>query len=172
MRFLVKPFLPMILLIIPMACVKQTGPSGPDLQGASLALSPLPRNDHGHVDWVTAIREGIITPKESLEPNTPPVAPIHLDIVFRINKALTFPDVLFPHEPHTMWLGCKNCHPSPFLMHQGANPISMDQIVKGEFCGRCHGVVAFPIQECFRCHSRKIGIEPPRSEPPTEPAIE
>ena len=154
-----------VVLLLPIACVNLSPPPEPDLYGSSLALSPLPRNEHENIDWVTAIRDGIITPKESLDSNAKPVPPIKLDIVFRINRALTFPDVLFPHEPHTEWLACKNCHPSPFLMRQGANPISMDQIVRGKFCGRCHGVVAFPIQECFRCHSRKLDLTPPPTAP-------
>ncbi len=141
-----------LLLLIVFACVKQAPP--PELQGASMALSPLPLSSYGHIDWVASVRDGVITPKDSLDGKLDVSSPIKLDIVFRINRALTFPDVMFPHEPHTMWLGCKNCHPSPFIMRQGANPISMDQIVKGEFCGRCHGIVAFPIQDCFRCHSR------------------
>jgi c(7)-type cytochrome triheme protein len=37
-------------------------------------------------------------------------------------------------------------------MKRGANPISMVKIVNGEFCGRCHGRVAFPISNCARCH--------------------
>jgi c(7)-type cytochrome triheme protein len=39
-------------------------------------------------------------------------------------------------------------------MKQGANPVSMDRIIRGEYCGRCHGVVAFPFTDCLRCHSR------------------
>lgn len=148
------------MIILMVACVSVTQ-SGPDLHGSKLALSPLPRSSYGHIDWVAALKQGVISPKDSLEGEPAPAAKIKLDIVFRINKALTFPDVLFPHEPHTMWLDCKNCHPSPFIMRQGTNPISMDQIVKGEFCGRCHGIVAFPIQDCFRCHSRPLTTPKP-----------
>lgn len=154
-----------ILTALAVACIKPL-PTDSNLQGSSLPLSSLPRSHYGHIDWIAAIREGIITPKDSIQPDAEPVKPIKLDIVFRINKALTFPDVLFPHEQHTMWLDCKNCHPSPFLMRQGANPISMDQIVKGEFCGRCHGIVAFPIQDCFRCHSRRPEPKPAPAKDP------
>jgi c(7)-type cytochrome triheme protein len=62
------------------------------------------------------------------------------------------PNVVFPHFPHTYWLDCGNCHPDIFVMKKGANPISMVKIVNGEFCGRCHGRVAFPISNCSRCH--------------------
>lgn len=121
----------------------------------SRATSVLPMNPRGYVDWMQALREGRIQPRHSLEKEPPPEStPLKLDIVFKINKAYPVPDVLFPHEPHTMWLDCNNCHPALFVMKQGANPVSMDRIIKGEFCGRCHGVVAFPISDCFRCHSR------------------
>ena len=146
-------FLAASSLLLLVTCVKPL--PVPELEKTRLALAQLPRTHTGEIDWVTAIREGTITPREDLDPSIEHRPSIDLDIVFRINKALTFPDVLFPHEPHTMWLDCINCHPSPFVMRHGANPISMDQIIKGEFCGRCHGIVAFPIQDCFRCHSRK-----------------
>jgi c(7)-type cytochrome triheme protein len=151
-----------LLMVLAVACIKPL-PSESNLHGSKVALAPLPRSKYGHVDWIAAIRQGVIHPKDSIQPGAEAVKPLKLDIVFRINRALTFPDVLFPHEQHTMWLDCKNCHPSPFLMRQGANPISMDQIVKGEFCGRCHGIVAFPIQDCFRCHSRKQEPKPAKT---------
>lgn len=154
-------FLTATSLLLLTTCVKPL--PDPELERARLALAQLPRNHNGEIDWVTAIRDKTITPQEDLDPSIEQRPPIDLDIVFRINRALTFPDVLFPHEPHTLWLDCINCHPSPFVMRQGANPISMDQIIRGEFCGRCHGVVAFPIQDCFRCHSRER-VPPPLAE--------
>jgi c(7)-type cytochrome triheme protein len=77
---------------------------------------------------------------------------INFDVVFKVIGDL--PDVVYPHLPHTLWLDCRNCHPSIFLMRAGANPVTMAKIFKGEFCGRCHGIVAFPISDCSRCHSR------------------
>jgi hypothetical protein len=38
-------------------------------------------------------------------------------------------------------------------MKQGANNPSMDGILAGEFCGRCHDKVAFALWVCERCHS-------------------
>lgn len=127
---------------------------GLDREGRPLAFQGLPKTHRTqYVDWVAAIKEGILDPKGSLDPNTRPTPPLKLDIVFKISRAYPIPDVVFPHEPHTMWLDCNNCHPALFIMRQGANPVSMDQIVKGDFCGRCHGTVAFPIVDCFRCHT-------------------
>jgi c(7)-type cytochrome triheme protein len=61
--------------------------------------------------------------------------------------------VLFPHRPHTEWLDCENCHDKLFKKKAGETPINMFQVLQGEYCGRCHGAVAFPLTECRRCHS-------------------
>ncbi len=72
------------------------------------------------------------------------------NVIFKVKGDL--PDVVYPHFPHTLWLDCKNCHPSIFVMQAGLNPVTMSNIEEGEFCGRCHGKVAFPLSECNRCH--------------------
>lgn len=129
--------------------------SGLDREGHPVAFSVLPKTAVGDIDWVTAIREGILNPKGSIDSNGPPGGPIlNLDIVFNLSEAYPVPNVVFPHAPHTMWLNCNNCHPAIFIMKQGVNPVSMDRIIRGEYCGRCHGVVAFPFTDCLRCHSR------------------
>ena len=129
--------------------------SGLDAEGRPIAFSVLPKDKFGEVNWVASLSEGILDPKDSLEvPGEPPSPTLNLDIVFNISEAYPVPNVVFPHAPHTVWLNCNNCHPSIFIMKQGANPISMDRIIRGEYCGRCHGVVAFPFTDCFRCHSR------------------
>lgn len=125
-----------------------------DPKGHPVAFQALPKARLGYVDWVAAIKRGVLQPRESLEPGAPSSTPVKLDIIFNISHAYPIPDVVFPHEPHTLWLECNNCHPALFVMKQGANPVSMERIIKGEFCGRCHGVVAFPIFDCHRCHSR------------------
>ena len=108
-----------------------------------------PVDAEGNPDWVAAFKEGIISPREAIE-DKKPVPPFNFDI--EIPAVGAMPDVVFPHFPHTYWLDCGNCHPSIFVMKRGANPISMVKIVNGEFCGRCHGRVAFPISNCLRCH--------------------
>lgn len=122
-------------------------------ESETLALDFLPKAKLGYVDWVAAITKGYIKPVDSLDPNTPTMPPLNFDVVFKVDVS-GLPDVVYPHYPHTIWLDCRNCHPSIFLMRAGANPVTMAKILKGEFCGRCHGVVAFPISDCFRCHSR------------------
>lgn len=117
-----------------------------------IAFNYLPKAKMGYIDWVEAIKQGIIDPKESLDPNTVTMRPLDFDIIFKVKGDL--PDVIYPHYPHTIWLDCRNCHPGIFLMKAGSNPVTMEKILQGEFCGRCHGTVAFPVSDCFRCHSR------------------
>jgi c(7)-type cytochrome triheme protein len=118
-----------------------------------LAFDYLPKTKMGYVDWVAAIKQGVIHPRDSLDPNAVTMKALDFNVIFKVPVS-GLPDVVYPHYPHTLWLDCRNCHPSIFLMRAGANPVTMAKILKGEYCGRCHGIVAFPISDCFRCHSR------------------
>ena len=122
------------------------------------ALKYLPKAKKGYVDWVAAMSEQVISPRNSITTYEKDIEPLDLDIVFTINNDFPLPNVVFPHKPHTQWLGCNNCHPSIFRMKAGSNPITMEAILKGEFCGRCHGKVAFAISDCTRCHSQRPKI--------------
>jgi c(7)-type cytochrome triheme protein len=69
------------------------------------------------------------------------------------------PAVVFPHWKHRTKFRCYACHPDPFAMQAGANPISMDRLRQGQFCARCHdGRVAFAVgfETCNRCHSHPV----------------
>ena len=83
------------------------------------------------------------------------------DLVFErkgeVEGSGAFPPSLFPHWVHRARYRCYVCHPAPFEMQQGANPITMDAINQGRFCGACHnGRVAFNVdfQSCNRCHRK------------------
>lgn len=81
--------------------------------------------------------------------------PLDLNILFQINDRL-MANVLFPHKIHSFWLSCKVCHPRIFKAKRGANDFTMYDIWNGEYCGRCHGKVAFQpkgYENCQRCHS-------------------
>lgn len=119
-----------------------------------VSLSVLPRDDYGFVDWSKAVSIGIISPRDSITGAEAPAGPVENPPDVLIKSKLDFmPDVIFPHSSHTVWLKCGVCHPKIFQEKAGATPISMIGIWKGEFCGRCHDKVAFPIRNCFRCHS-------------------
>jgi c(7)-type cytochrome triheme protein len=118
-----------------------------------LAFYFLPKSEQGsYVDWAAALKFGVIRPIDSLDPNRKTMPAIDFNVVFKVKGDL--PDVVYPHFPHTVWLDCKNCHPSIFVMRAGVNQVTMNGIMRGEFCGRCHGKVAFPLYDCNRCHSR------------------
>lgn len=118
------------------------------------ALDALPKDPDGRVNWTSAVVLGYINPKGSLNPDVEDEPPLNLN-VFIEAKVPLMANVLFPHSIHTYWLSCNVCHPKIFIPEAGANPISMEEIFKGEWCGRCHGKVAFtfwPRENCTRCH--------------------
>ncbi len=121
------------------------------LQEPAEALSKLPQDTSGNmVDWVKALEQGVINPRTNIRPETK--VRIRDNDLFLENTG-EMPVVRFPHRAHTLWLDCKNCHEKYFISKKGANPITMMKILEGEYCGRCHGAVAFPLTECDRCHS-------------------
>jgi c(7)-type cytochrome triheme protein len=62
-------------------------------------------------------------------------------------------DVLYPHDIHTYYVDCDSCHPRPFVQQSGKNlTMRMRDMSEGKWCGKCHGKVAFPLEDCTRCH--------------------
>lgn len=121
------------------------------LQDPADALSRLPRDTAGNkVDWIRALADGYIRPRSTLTA-TGPVDTLETSIL--MNRTGSIPRVRFPHEAHTELLACANCHEHLFASKAGATPITMAKILEGEYCGVCHGAVAFPLTECNRCHS-------------------
>jgi c(7)-type cytochrome triheme protein len=120
------------------------------LQDPSEALSSFPYDRRGGIDWVKALDLGIIDPRANLKGDNQMVT-MDLDIIFKDTGNM--PWVKFPHGAHTKWLDCSNCHPKIFIPQKGANNPSMDGILSGEHCGRCHDKVAFALWICERCHS-------------------
>ena len=117
-----------------------------------IPLQHLPTDNYGFVDWSKAISDSIISPRDFAAQEQEHTVLFSKDIIIK-SKMDFMPDVLFPHDAHNFWLSCSNCHSALFKMKAGTTPISMTGIWKGEFCGRCHDKVAFPLRNCFRCHS-------------------
>ncbi|MBI3398553.1 MAG: hypothetical protein HY026_04890 [Deltaproteobacteria bacterium] len=113
-----------------------------------------PADSYGNkINWAAALEQGKIKPKASLDGKEDILA---LDInVERPVKGGVMPGVIYPHKPHTQLLACGNCHTNIFEMKAGSTPITMNKINQGKYCGVCHGKVAFPLEDCFRCHSKK-----------------
>ena len=79
------------------------------------------------------------------------------DIAFKRKSvgADDVPPAMFPHFVHRIQFRCYVCHNDIVAMRAGANPITMDAIQDGKFCGVCHnGKVAFQatFDTCPRCH--------------------
>ncbi|MBE7413895.1 MAG: hypothetical protein HS130_01160 [Deltaproteobacteria bacterium] len=118
----------------------------------ALSAAGLPKDRYGLVDWAKLVRQNIISPKHSLDPGEEEAPPLKMDVVIPA-KGDFVDDVIYPHEMHTYWLKSDVCHPQIFVPARGANEMTMVGIVKGDWCGRCHGKVAFPLTDCTKCHS-------------------
>jgi len=125
------------------------------LQNPAEGLSKLPSDASGNkVDWIRALQNKYINPRSELNGHKKVET---LDTEILMNETGSTPKVLFPHKPHTEWLDCSNCHDRLFKAERGATPVTMKKILQGEYCGVCHGAVAFPLTECNRCHSVREG---------------
>jgi c(7)-type cytochrome triheme protein len=128
-----------------------TNPMFPLLQEPGEPLHVLPSAKGGNqVDWELARLSGLITPRENLNPAYTSDT-LDLDIFLDTNGSL--PVVRFPHSTHTEWIGCNSCHDELFAMKTGETRFTMIDILNEKACGVCHGRVAFPLNDCFRCHN-------------------
>lgn len=129
----------------------------------------LPKDFFGNkVDWAAAVKDGKIKPAATPE-GTGEMKQLDLDVIIPAAKFTPHPpDVMFPHKTHTAVIDCATCHTAIFAEKKGGNPdMSMVRIMAGQYCGTCHAKVAFPLDDCFRCHSQpppKV-IEPPKEVP-------
>jgi len=124
----------------------------PKKEKFSKLKAELPSAGFGNgIDWTKALLEGRIAPKGSL---------LKEYKAFDFDKELimnppnqTVPPVRFPHNIHTDLIDCDSCHPDIFNVKlKGTQRFSMKESVKGRFCGVCHLRVAFPFDDCTRCH--------------------
>lgn len=153
-----------------------TNPKISFLQSPADALSQLPHDNEGNarsmvvgnqVKWITALREGYISPRKAYDPKDEgKMKVLDLNILLSKRNSGELPRVLFPHRPHTEWLDCSNCHEWLFKSKAGETKFGMFEILNGEFCGRCHGAVAFPLTQCQRCHRIPFDVEVPKVSTP------
>lgn len=117
-------------------------------------LETLPRSRFGNgVDWSAAIASGAIAPATSLQKDFEAMT---LDTTLSLEAEWAMvPPAVFPHSEHIRWLDCANCHPAPFnIKKKSTRHFSMRANLAGEFCGACHLNVAFPMDDCKRCHPK------------------
>ncbi|MBI5345494.1 MAG: hypothetical protein HZB83_09215 [Deltaproteobacteria bacterium] len=122
----------------------------------ALTAAGLPKDRYGLIDWAKLVRSNLVKPRPSLSPDEEEMPPLQMDVLI-LAKGDFVDDVIYPHEMHTYWLKCEICHASKggaiFIPARGQNNMTMVAIAQGEFCGRCHGKVAFPLSDCKRCHT-------------------
>lgn len=130
-----------------------TGRLAPEPEKFALLRQGLQKDDFGNkINWAGALRSGRISPISSI------YRPGESSLDFRKKLVLKaewpyVPPAVFPHDAHTRWLDCSNCHPDIFNIKQkGTEHFLMNYILEGRFCGVCHLTVAFPMDDCHRCH--------------------
>lgn len=129
-----------------------------EVGSADSILAILPRHSSGGVDWVKAVEEQIVKPRDAL-PDSPPLDRQQSGYDFYYGEV----DTYFPHSGHTDWLSCANCHPTVFR-GPGSRATSMKELSEGKSCGVCHGKMAFALEVCERCHPA-LGLPEDRIEP-------
>ncbi len=118
----------------------------------------FPRNAYG-IDWEEAETEGLVKPVDVVEGVSikKPLLKTQEDIALK-SRVKWVSDIVFSHKKHTVWNGCELCHPEIFPATKvGANRYTMFHIKNGEYCGACHGKVAFSVDSCSECHKNMKG---------------
>lgn len=134
---------------------------------ADSARALLPRHEAGHVDWVAALRLGVIRPRSELPETTPPGMAFQPQFEVLLRGPDARADAWFPHSSHVEWLTCEQCHSTDTAtpIEPGYAAVQMADIIRGRYCGACHGVVAFAptgqVETCLRCHRRLIPEDGP-----------
>ncbi len=153
--------------------LSSAGPLAEELTDWADVLELLPKDAAGAVDWVRAVKDGVIAPRPQLPSAPPPKAPYGLDSLAQVLNAsggdsplldlkmlleddvklvpedAPFFEVRFPHSSHMLWLNCSSCH--PWIL--GKRGVGMEAIFDGDYCGKCHGKVSYhPETACSRCH--------------------
>ena len=125
-------------------------PPAIDWRARFLALA---RNAEEEVQWTRALNDKTITPRPGIAAGAKEDDPTDMDLEY-VPKGQPQYKVIFPHKPHTQWLGCPNCHTGIFEMEKGKASMTMDKLNAGAYCGVCHGKVALPaLTSCPACHT-------------------
>lgn len=118
----------------------------------ALKEKTLKSNFGNEIDWVKALKSGSISPKNSLSEKDEKTMSVNKTIILKAEMS-GIPSAVFPHGVHEEWLDCSNCHPDIFnIKKKTTRNLTMQNILKGEACGLCHLSVAFPLNDCKRCH--------------------
>ncbi len=110
----------------------------------------LPEARYGNrIDWVRAA--DVTKPAYSIFSEERPLGFAKL-LILEADWA-NIPPAEFPHNVHIRLLDCSNCHPDIFnVKKKTTKHFAMGYLLEGKFCGVCHMTVAFPLNDCKRCH--------------------
>lgn len=110
----------------------------------------LPLDRFGFIDWAVLVKGNYFSPLPSL--NNGEIEETRENKILFESRSRVVKNVIFDHGIHTDLIKCSVCHPAIFIDKVGANDMKMTELAAGQYCGRCHGKVSFPIKDCKRCH--------------------
>lgn len=115
----------------------------------------LPMSRFGNaIDWAAAVNRGLITPVNSLGTQATLALPEKLKQPLKLGTNSPRSDVTFSHQEHFAELDCSSCHPDIFnIKKKSTTGFTMETNIYGSYCGACHMQVAFPMNDCRRCHT-------------------
>lgn len=120
----------------------------------------LPKSIYGNkIDWTIAEEMGLVKAKDFIKGVTFPNKDrrmANLRDEPQTPKLKGLPGIIFSHKKHVAWTGCGMCHPEQFALETGKTDMTMKEISNKKFCGICHTSVAFPLNDCSKCHSGEI----------------
>lgn len=119
----------------------------------------FPKSASGNgIDWEKAAEDGTVKPSDYLEGVSLKRSSRRIENDFAIQpKSPGMAEIIFSHRKHMNWNGCESCHPEIFKGgKRGSTVYSMAEIRQKKFCGVCHATVAFPIEDCSRCHAKPM----------------
>ena len=127
----------------------------------------LPIDHAGNIDWMKAMRDGTIKPRDSVSntsvSSTLEQGKFNFGFDFSFKGPAPMFDAYFPHSAHTQWVNCQQCH-GPIFKYRDTE-FQMADVLAGNYCGECHGKVSFPpITGCERCHL-DLPQQPNRAQP-------
>jgi c(7)-type cytochrome triheme protein len=120
----------------------------------------LPQASFGNgIDWAKALVDEQIIPANTIRAERLTIQfPDKLKEPLKLGTTSPRSDVTFSHEDHFAELDCSSCHPDIFkIKREGTESFSMKNSLYGNYCGACHMRVAFPMNDCKRCHTSMSG---------------
>jgi len=121
----------------------------------------MPKEHGGNgINWEQAEASGEIKLIDYIEGLSTKRPPMGVQKDFAIGaKADGVPEIIFSHKKHIVWNGCELCHPDLFVgVKRGTEKYSMIDLFAGKYCGACHGKIAFPQNDCRRCHTKQVQL--------------